>query len=334
MSPPIPEHYSSLVPAARRGELETSKRRTVSAASEISLASSTSEFVDRKIDDVTANLQYVELLRRFLTEAFHDGQLAESRYNEAMNDCLENIRPREQELVVLKRQKKIILEDLAEEAPQYTKMEDAYASIITNKVMGASGRLQRKKRFNQGKFRTNVMEYYGASKRNEEGDKQEYCHLTGWILEGHVKAAHIVPISLYSDEVSYLFGVGDAVLSDPSNGKFSSRMWTKMLQSLIVHIITTGITLRTQIGVGLDSGLIVLVPMAPKPGEETKWKCVLTDKTRRNNEAMPGWKWKVSSTRIDWSSTLLNRSRTLMARSCNFWAPSDQRAASCISGSL
>lgn len=225
MTPVIPERYATLIPADRRNELENMKRRTVSAASDVSQASSTSEFVDRKIVDVIAGLQYVEYLKRCLTEAFKDGHLAKSQYTEAMNDCLENNRPREQELVVLKRQKKIVEEDLSEEAPSYAKLEDAYVSLLTNKVMSASAK-QKKRKFEQSKFKAAVFDYYNASKTTETNQKLAYCHLTGWHPDGVVKAAHIVPKSLNSEEVSYLFGVGQAVLSDPKNGKCLPECFT------------------------------------------------------------------------------------------------------------
>lgn len=39
-----------------------------------------------------------------------------------------------------------------------------------------------------------------------------------------MKAAHLVPKSLQSDELSYLFGVGEIDLNDPRNGTLVFRI--------------------------------------------------------------------------------------------------------------
>jgi hypothetical protein len=40
-----------------------------------------------------------------------------------------------------------------------------------------------------------------------------------WWDSKSVKAAHLVLKSLLGDELSYLFGVGEVILSNPRNGK-------------------------------------------------------------------------------------------------------------------
>lgn len=60
----------------------------------------------------------------------------------------------------------------------------------------------------------------------------------------------------------------------------------------------TGLTLRSNIEEGLDAGKIVLVPLASTNGHgngnETQWKCVLTDKEMANRMVYAGVNWKVS----------------------------------------
>ena len=217
--PLIPERYSSLLGAAPRKELDEVKKRKIIAASQLSTASSTSEFIEAKIEDTSLSLEYFQKLRDFLTEAYKDGFLAQQHYDEAMSDVNITDRAGEKEMVVLKRQKKIVMEDLDDEIPSHSKLEDAYASVITSKVMAASGK-QKKKRFDQSHFKSDVVQFFKASKIvNADEDPQVllYCHLSGWHPEKSVKAAHIVPESLQSEEISYLFGVGEAVLSNPRN---------------------------------------------------------------------------------------------------------------------
>lgn len=69
---------------------------------------------------------------------------------------------------------------------------------------------QKSKKFDQSEFKK-VLKYYKASKTDEstdDGDQLAYCHLTGWHPTFYVMATHLVPESLQSEEVSYLFGWG------------------------------------------------------------------------------------------------------------------------------
>ncbi|KAL9106771.1 MAG: hypothetical protein Q9187_008520 [Circinaria calcarea] len=175
-------------------------------------------------------------------------------------------------MVVLKRQKKIVKEDLEDEKPSHSKPEDAYACVIASKGMAPFGK-QKKYKSNQSWFKSNAVQYYNASKvvdADEDPQTLLYCHLSGWHPEKYVTAAHIVPKSLQSEESSYLFGVGEAVLSDPRNS----------------------ITLEKTIELGLGSGLIVLVPVLQEGREETVWKCVVTEKRKRNNMIFQGMSWR------------------------------------------
>jgi hypothetical protein len=77
-----------------------------------------------------------------------------------------NFRPRLNELRVLKRQHKFVLEDLGEEVsvrkysrsaePNIGLLERAYASTIVPRVMGAS-------MFNQSEFRKRVIDFNKAT---------------------------------------------------------------------------------------------------------------------------------------------------------------------------
>lgn len=124
-----------------------------------------------------------------------EGLILEKQYREAIHEVDVETNPSEQEIVVLKRQKKIVAEDLEDQLPAYTKLEDAYASVIISKVMGAVAK-QGKKKFKQSEFKSNVLEYYGASRIVGKGnDRQACCHLTGWQPDSLVKAAHSAQIA-------------------------------------------------------------------------------------------------------------------------------------------
>lgn len=222
----ILERFSSSLPSERQEALEKLKQRKVSTSSQLSQASSSSEFINIKIQDVSDSLKFAEQLRLGLSDALNQGLIPEAQYHEAIKEVEVDSRPCEQEIVILKRQKKIITEDLQDKAPSHSKLEDAYASLITNKVMGAMAK-QTKRNFDQSGFKSKVLEYYEATRvvgDPADNDRDLFCHLTGWHHHSLVKASHIVPKSLQSDELSYLFGVGEAVLSDPRNGMFSTSI--------------------------------------------------------------------------------------------------------------
>jgi hypothetical protein len=67
-----------------------------------------------------------------------------------------------------------------------------------------------------------VLSFYGAIRHRNTGFVEKYCHLTGWLPEKQVKCAHLVPKSLESDELAYIFGVRETVLSEPRDGMFIS----------------------------------------------------------------------------------------------------------------
>lgn len=217
----IPERYSSLLSVSRQASLNDIKKRKVSASSMLSTASSAAEFVVSKIEDVSLGIKYVDEMRKGLKEAFDDGNLPVSQYKEALTEVKNYCKPKESEIIVLKRQKKLIMDDLEEIVPSHARLEDAYANIIMNKVMTATAK-QKKKNYNQSAFKKGVIAFYGAEQDSEnDGDIDSlWCHLTGWQALADVKAAHIVPKSLESNELSYLFGAGEVSLSDANNGMF------------------------------------------------------------------------------------------------------------------
>ena len=217
--PIILERYSSLLSVLRQSGLNDIKKRKVSASLRVSTASSAAEFVVSKIEDISLVIEYIDEMRKGLNGAFDDGNLPVLQYTEAIEDVEKYSKLKERELVMLKRQKKSIKDDLEENVPSHARLEDAYANIIMNKVMTAAAK-QKKKKYNQSAFKKRVIAFYGAERDSEnDGDIDSlWCHLTGWQALADVKAAHIVPKSLESTELSYLFGAGEVMLSDANNG--------------------------------------------------------------------------------------------------------------------
>ena len=225
----IPDCYLSLMPHGHQKMLNEQHRSIsrVTQHSVTSAASSTvSEFLEGRIKSNELEMDYLKMYQEGLYIAHRGGKIPSEQFQAGIGTVLGNFRSVNKNLRVLKRQRKIIEEDIEDEVehhkrergedqePDVSFLERAYTNTIVPRVMGASAKQRKSSKFDQKAFRTDVMEYYGA----QHGDAT-YCHLTGWHYSKAVKAAHLVPKSLNGDEVPYIFGVGELVLSDPRNGK-------------------------------------------------------------------------------------------------------------------
>ncbi|RMJ23805.1 hypothetical protein PHISP_05326 [Aspergillus sp. HF37] len=268
--------YSSLMPPITQATL-TQRSRDVSAASDmsnLSMNSKVSDFLEQKIRLHRASIDYIRDYSDGLRHAMSSNQLRKEDYEREMMDIDRQIEPVVEELKVLNGQRRTLELDLAESyedsgkklkrqrvspEPSVEFMEQAYASTVVSRVMAASK--QKSRRFDQSQFRKDVIKYLNAD-ADPEGSGRVWCHLSGWLPKQRVKAAHLVPKCLRGDELTFLFGVGEVVLSDPRNG----------------------ITLLSTIEEALDSGTIVIVPVPRSDDNEvTKWKCILVDESRKKH---------------------------------------------------
>jgi hypothetical protein len=234
--PPIPQRYSSLVPESSLKDMEILSKRTVSAMtaiSQLSMTSSTDDFIDAKIESISAHLAVNSKFRDFFGIAKKSKIFTDEEYDDAVKELQSEVDQKERELITLKRQKKVISDDIDEVLPQYSTIEGAYSSVLRAKIMSATGKQKKGKSFDQSAFSKAVLSYYGAVRRLDAESTEKYCHLLGWLPEDDVKCAHLVPKSLESEELAYLFGVREAVLSEPRNGMFASS-W--LLLSMFLNL--------------------------------------------------------------------------------------------------
>ncbi|KFY68859.1 hypothetical protein V496_00742 [Pseudogymnoascus sp. VKM F-4515 (FW-2607)] len=276
MPPVIPSRYSSLLTAASREKIRLATKRSVSATSafsSLSAISTTREFIEAKIESLAADISTADEVKNAMREATKRKVMTEDEFNDAVKSIDAESRERERELVAVKRQKKLITDDIEEILPRYETVGDAYAEVMITRIMAATGNKKKDKPFDQKAFARAVLAYYGAKREDVPGTIEKYCHLTGWSGEKLVKCAHIVPKSLESDELSYLFGAREAVLSDPRNG----------------------LTLNRVIEGGLDNGDIVFVPRKSSkhvPGAELTWTCLLVNQAIAKTQITGSTRWK------------------------------------------
>lgn len=185
-----------------------------------------SDFLESKIREYNCDLAYIKCAHEGLLDALNANLISAPEFTEALLPFMASARTVSQELKTLSRQRKIMEEDLEEEAsnkrrrqgePDVELLERAYVDSIMPKVMSATAKQKKDKdfqehRFNASNFKRDVTTYYGISKGTA------YCHLSGEWNARDVKAAHLVPRSLTGDEISHLFGVRKILLSDPRNG--------------------------------------------------------------------------------------------------------------------
>lgn len=80
---------------------------------------------------------------------------------------------------VIKRQKKVIPDDMDEILPRYDTVGEAYIETMTTRVMAATSQQKKDGSSNQKSSRHGVIKYYGAERKDDDGNVQKYCHLTG-----------------------------------------------------------------------------------------------------------------------------------------------------------
>jgi hypothetical protein len=198
-------------------------QRSVSAQtamSQLSTASSTSDFIDAKIKSTSLEIAINGKFKEYFASAKKSKVFTDEEYDDAMRELKSEVDQKERELLTLKRQKKAISDDIDEVLPQYSTIEGAYSSVLMAKITSASSKQRKGKPFDQRAFSKAVLSFYGAEWHTDAGPVEKFCHLTGWQPGIYVKCVHLVPKSLESDELAYLFGVRDTVLSEPRNGLF------------------------------------------------------------------------------------------------------------------
>ncbi|KAL8764512.1 MAG: hypothetical protein Q9203_007066 [Teloschistes exilis] len=197
LSPHLEHFEDDLSIPCKRKARELDEQPKVCRQSAVSRSSSTSEFLDAKAQDTKLDLMYSDTLMKGMSEALTDGLISRKDYDDACHEITKYDLKRGQEYVVLKRQKKIILEDLDDMRPSIEKLEDGYASVVVHKVMVASAK-QKKKKLNQSACKQAVLKYYEAPRsRVPEGPTEElFCVLTGqWHGAKAVEVTHRSEIS-------------------------------------------------------------------------------------------------------------------------------------------
>ena len=228
--PTIPQRISSLLPAAKMATLEAIQKRRQTSFSHLSSASSVEDFLEAKKSAVDAELQLLDTQKLYLNEALDTETISKEQYDNALAEVESSMVPdsKKTEYSFLVKQQKIMIEDLKELQPSSKHFDEAYASLMLEKVGGARANTVRKqKKFNQSAFRNLVMDWYFAE-RGKGDDREDYCVVTGWhgrkysakldAVVTRTKAAYIVPKSLRGGDLNYLFGVGDVPLSEARNG--------------------------------------------------------------------------------------------------------------------
>jgi hypothetical protein len=201
--------------------------RLASTRSQVSPSISIEDFMKAKEHRVKAQLNINRGTYTCLKATKYRQVYGNVVLNDVMKDVEKDIDKDEIELITLRRQKKVIVDDIHETLSQYETMEKAYSVALSTKGMCASGKTGKRarRRSKQSSFNREVLSYYGASKKYPSGmGVEKYCHLTGWQHASTVKSVHLVPEILQSEDLAYLLGVREISLSEPRNGKSRSLM--------------------------------------------------------------------------------------------------------------
>jgi uncharacterized protein YqeY len=168
--PPIPERYSSLVPSSGLKDMEILSKRTasaMSAKSRLSTTSSTNDFIDAKIESISADLAVNSKFKGYFESAKKRKALADEEYDDAVKELELEVNQKERELITLRRHRQIISDDIDEVLPQYSTIEGAYSSVLMAKIMSASGKQRKGKKFDQSAYSKAVLSFYSAERHTD-----------------------------------------------------------------------------------------------------------------------------------------------------------------------
>ncbi|EFE42107.1 hypothetical protein TRV_03148 [Trichophyton verrucosum HKI 0517] len=268
----IPEAYHAMLSDKQRTALAESRKR-MRQASSASSASTSSNFLATKIDALESEVDYIEDCKTAIHDLSRLGRLPPLVALDTIKDLALASMPLNREIRVIKRQKKLVQEDMEAAMPHYKELESAYVDAMVARIASASGN-QTKTKFKANSFRQAVEDFYEASKI-EETDfmprKLAFCHVIGWLPSNEVRAAHLVPKSLDEMSVAHLFGAGEVTIDDPRNS----------------------LMLEKNIEMAMGMGNVVIVPVkAPSAADEIiQWKLVITDPALLKHVATGGAKW-------------------------------------------
>lgn len=144
----------------------------------------------------------------------------------------------------MKRQRRAIENEMEDAGP--AKLDEAYAMAMTNRVKLPKETTKAEKTYKkhiQERLRAALESYYDVVKIAAGGTKFSFCLATGkWYLSEICEATHIVthivPKSLESEELSYLFG-GVTDLSDPRNGTLADYFLQSNADVIFVRAYVT-----------------------------------------------------------------------------------------------
>jgi hypothetical protein len=325
--------YSDLFSVGLKKQVDEAKEQELSFEWLAKSSQGAAEFIALTTGAVDERLKYLEVIQLGLVESFKAGKLIKAKLTEGTRRTSNAIAFTGTELMVLERRRKFVTEDIWDQyladrsvltcnsvlwqsctlTSAYLKVRDR---IFMTDFLLLEGNWDKKAL--SKKFRDDLLVYYSASKVSLLNRTVHHCHLSGkWCPPSVVKAVYIVPKLLESEALSYLFGVEEANLSDPRNGRLlysilaSPPSLIKLCTStsfLKVHFIRSasnleepantsaeGIILSKDIADGFESGLIVFVPFATDEAGGIVWRCLLTDQRQHIGESKvwPELFWQV-----------------------------------------
>ncbi|KAI4134399.1 MAG: hypothetical protein LQ347_001557 [Umbilicaria vellea] len=269
-APVIPERTSSLLPPKQRSQIAVLKKSNADLkrkVSELSTSSqnSQSEFLDAKVDEINNEDAQLQLLQSGLRESFQDGKLPEADFKSLYNSSFRKRAKLAVEDVTIRRQRQRILDSLAgSDGDLEPDMALAYAAIVTQQFVQTTKNHGLKRTGQQQiEWGNQLRVWYDAV--NPDDKKSYWCPISKSYGNRHYRCnAHIVPFSLGTENIEYLFG-------EPKDTGLDI-VWRNENALIIDKGLETA----------FDKGAFVLIPILTRPDEPTRWKTVLLDNTRRN----------------------------------------------------
>ncbi|EEQ27278.1 hypothetical protein McanMca71_005834 [Microsporum canis] len=233
-------------------------------------AISPQEFLDDRVLKINCGLYGFDIVQETVKDSLNRKEISFSQATGLYHIILSWRSHFHRELVIIHRQRKIIEEEMAESISQCNDIEHVYREVLTGKMLRALPYLRATGSLHHETPHARLAgQYYSATRINEAGNEESYCHILGWAPPSLVVACRLVPDALSQDLLSHLFGVGEVPVNDPRNS----------------------ITLDVHLARALNMGAIAIVPYLSS-SEEYEWTIVVVDPTINNHFIYPGVLWK------------------------------------------
>ncbi|KAI5303227.1 TFIIH complex subunit tfb5 [Ascosphaera pollenicola] len=231
------------------------------------------DYISLRLNEQEIAIRHYVTCQESLRQQLSDDKVTQETYNKEMDMLDDSSADTMLEFQIIDKQFRLVAQDMEDEvygmkaigtpsAGDDELVEKAYYAVVREAKRSELLWRQRfsqtfceKKANGRTALEDRVLSYYDAV-RTMHDQRQAHCSLTGWYPDEEVGVARLVPASISSEQISFLFGANQVNLV---NGK-------------------NCIPLQKNLAQALDCGIITFIPLPPTDADQgPTWTCILVD---------------------------------------------------------